>query len=58
MSHRKDERNKDLIEKREQGWSYGRLAKFYRIQKSYARQIYERDKNRFNDRIELSTDNA
>jgi hypothetical protein len=48
MQHRKIERNKDLVLKHKQGWSYRKLGRFFRIDVRWAWEIFQRDKDLYN----------
>lgn len=41
------DRNKELVQKREKGWSMRKLAKHFRLSAPTVHEIYHRDRNKY-----------
>jgi len=47
MSREKTERNKEIIEKKQQGWSFRRIGAHFNLDEKTVYAIYTRDKDKF-----------
>lgn len=46
------ERNREIVEKRNAGWSFRKLAKHFRLHVSNVHEIYHRDKDEYSKGVQ------